>query len=192
MKKYNYLLLLLLSTTLLHAQEFSNRAIKLGIGLADLDAQAGKGFGWHASIGFQKNFWKNRVRICPNISFGTLTTFAYTDYYDAYYNNRGIQMDGYLNILRIKSVSVFIGGGLFAKQLAGLAETGLPGVSLYVKKWHAGWSAMGGIRLAPNKWRMAIEFIPLAYYNGLGLKYELFTSHFQFDIKLNKKKESKL
>jgi hypothetical protein len=184
MQKYKYVLLLWFSTTVLYAQEFSNKAIKTGIGIADLSSDHAEGFGWNASVGFQKSFWANRVRLCPNLSFGTLTTAGYTGLGDAYYNTLGVNTDAYLNIVRVKSVSIFIGGGLFANSLTGLKETGMSR-SEYVKRLYAGWSACGGLRVAPPKWRMAMELIPFAYYSGHG--FELYTTKLQLDIRLNKK-----
>ena len=191
MKTFLKLVVILIGFTHANAQEFGNNAIKLSAAFADVSSSTALGFGWTGSVGFQKSFWKDRLRVCPSVSFGTLTTKNYTDVSDYYFNNRGFNFDIYISPIRIKGFSIFLGAGAFAHNLSGIRSgySPFPAGDTYFRHWYGGTTLGAGIRIAPAKSRVAFEFMPVTYSWNRGQTYELATAmRLQLDIKLGAKK----
>ncbi len=192
--KSNTVFILAVFLLILHqrssAQEYSNNSLKFGVGLGMNEGLHETGMGGLVSFGLQKSVWKDRVRINPNIIVGNLTPFAITDKRDQFYRITNLGINGYLDVLKYKWVSLFIGVGTSINYSRGLLgtggwpEAGNTGSDYLFKLYFAG-NFGGGIRINPPNSKVAFEIAPFNFYFGND-HFMLGFLRFGVDLKLNK------
>ena len=148
-----------------YSQDFSKNSLFGGIGIGSSTNSRVDGFGTNWSIGYQRDIWKNRLRIVSGISFGSYTNIGTTDVPDAYYNSTNLKMNLNFDVLKIKTFSLFIGYGLTANYSSGLIGTGgyPPGRSSsdYFDESNFTFNGMIGLRLNPAQNRIGYELLLL-------------------------------
>ena len=147
-----------------YGQDFSKNNLFVGVGIGSSNNSRADGLGINWSIGYQRDIWKNRLRIVPSTSFGTYTNKRITDVPDAYYNSINLKVNLNFDVLKIKSFALFIGSGLTANYSSGLIGTGGdPGRSSseYFNESNFTFNGLVGFRLAPPKTRIGYELLLL-------------------------------
>ena len=147
-----------------YGQDFSKNNLFVGVGIGSSNNSRAHGLGINWSIGYQRDIWKNRLRIVPSTSFGTYTNKRITDVPDAYYNSINLKVNLNFDVLKIKSFALFIGSGLTANYSSGLIGTGGdPGRSSseYFNESNFTFNGLVGFRLAPPKTRIGYELLLL-------------------------------
>jgi hypothetical protein len=171
------------------AQPFSNNSFKVGAGIGIMEGLKETGMGTIFSLGYQKSLWKDRLRINPNIMVGGFTPVVITDVRDQYIRITSLGFNGFLDAIKYKSVSIFIGTGGFLNYSRGLLgtggwpESGNTSSQYFFKMYYGGYLT-GGLRINPPKSRIAYELMPLNFCFG---NDQFFIGFFKFgiDIKLN-------
>ncbi|MBF9237910.1 hypothetical protein I2I05_10940 [Hymenobacter sp. BT683] len=149
-----------------------NGAIKGGIGVGYNDTNEEKGLGLISSIGYQKEFGaKHKLRINPNLLFGSFSSAGITDTRDQYYQMSALQVILAYDVIRFKSISLFLSTGGVLTYSRGLFGTGdeleKPGTtSRYFNKIYLGGIAGAGIRISPQNSRLSYEINPLNFGFG--------------------------
>ena len=72
-------------------QEFSKSSIKVGLGIGVSMGNNTEGGGFVYTIGYQKEIWKNRLRLNPNFSIGHYSSKFILDARDQYFNSINIE-----------------------------------------------------------------------------------------------------
>lgn len=184
------LIILIFCSTFSYGQEneFSRSSLRAGFGLGINDALRETGIGTLYSFGYQRSLWKNRIRVSPYLMTGGFTSIGFTDTRDQFYRVTSLGINGYLDIVKYRSVSLFIGTGVFTNYSRGLLGTGgelhQDSDSEYFCKMYYGVNIGTGFRIAPKRSRMAVELNPINVYFG----NDYFTLGFMqvsLDIKLN-------
>lgn len=183
---------LMLRSTLLYSQEstFSTSSLKTGIGIGINEGEREIGMGTLFSFGYQKSMWQDRLRINPNLTMGGFIPFGISDTRDQYYRITSLGMNGYWDALKYKSVSVFVGTGVFINYSRGLLGTGgWPAAgnssSEYFFKLYYGGYLGTGLRISPKNSRLAYELVPVNVQLGSN-RFVLGFLKFGMDIKLKK------
>ena len=142
------------------------------------------------SFGYQKSVWKDRLRINPNITTGTFSSFAMLDVRDQHYKLTSLSINGYLDIPPRKPVSIVVGTGVFLNYSRGVLGTGGRNEnnrsSEYFHKLYYGIFVGAGLRISPTNSRFAYELVPINYQAGNN-SFELHFFKFGIDIKLEKR-----
>lgn len=166
------LILLLLAAYGSYAQEFSRHSIKTGIGLGFSDGYSETGGGSMLFFGYQQSFWNKRLRISPGIGLGMFSSKFVQDAGDQHFNHLSVSLHAYLDVIRYRSLSLFIGAGALGLNSRGLLTPGADAVSRssrYFSEYYYGASFGGGIRINPSRSPVAIELSPLNV--EMGSKY---------------------
>jgi hypothetical protein len=172
-------------------QEFSDNSLKVGIGLGINEGLKETGMGALVSFGYQKSVLNDRVRINPNFMTGGFFPFGITDTRDQYYRVTSVGVNGYLDAIKFKAVSLFIGAGgqiNYSRGLLGTGgwpEEGNTGSDYFFKLYYGGYLA-GGIRVSSPDHKIAYEFTPFNVCFGNDYFFMYFFK-FGIDIRLNKK-----
>ena len=165
MKRKLLLWAILLGGMTSYGQDFSKNSLFVGLGIGSSNNSRADGFGVNGAIGYQRDIWKNRLRIVPSISYGTYTNKGITDVPDIYYNSVSLKMNLNFDIIKIKAFSLFIGSGLTANYSSGLIGTGgwPPGRSSseYFNESNFTFNGLIGFRLTPPKTRIGYELLLL-------------------------------
>lgn len=174
------------------SQEYSGNSLKLGVGLGVNEGKRETGVGGIFTFGYQKSVWKDNLRIGPAITTGSFFPFGITDVRDQYFRISSLGLNGYLDLLKYKGVSIFIGTGGFINYTRGLLGTGgwhdePINSSEYYFKFYYGGTLGCGIRIDPPKSKIAYEIAPLNINFGNDY-FMLGFFRFGIDLKLNKKK----
>lgn len=195
MKKIKKILPVVLAVTLVSQmafpQEFSKSSLKTAVGIGINEGKDEIGVGALILIGYQKTLWKDRLRLTPNITSGNFIPFGITDTRDQYYRITSLGFNGYLDALKYKAVSLFIGTGVFMNFSRGLLGTGgWPEegntTSEYFLNYYYGGYLGAGIRIEPKGRRISYELTPINFQFGNDY---FFTTYFKFgiDIKFSSK-----
>ena len=148
-----------------YSQEFPRNYFFGGIGIGNSANTRADGLGMNWSIGYQRDIWKNRLRIVPSISFGTYTNKGTTDVPDAYYNSTNLKVNLNFDVLKIKTFSLFIGSGLTVNNSSGLIGTGgWPSGRRYSEYFNESsftFNGLIGLKLNPTKNRIGYELLLL-------------------------------
>jgi hypothetical protein len=166
------------------SQEFSRHSFKTGVGLGINEGQYEIGVGGVVLLGYQKSFWKDRLRISPNIVSGNFMALGITDVRDQYYRVTSLNFIGYLDVIKYKAFSILIGAGGSLNFSRGLLGTGgdwevSHSESEYFLRSYSGGYLGVGIRINPRRSRVAYEISPINVH--FGNKY-FFTEYFKFGI----------
>ena len=113
MKKYIFLLLIVSTTYSLSAQENSKNSIKVGLGLGFSINDFNHGIGYVYSFGYQREIWKDRLRINPNLSVGHYNMKFLTGESGDQFRSISYALNFNVDVLKYKSTSLlFACGGL--------------------------------------------------------------------------------
>ena len=168
-------------------QNFSKSSLKYGVGWGISDGQRNTGMGWLIVLGYQRDIWKDRLRINPNITAGYFNTRYYSDARDQWFNSLNLEAILDFDIIKFKALSLTIGAGGTVNYTKGLLGYGgfPPGAitSEYFSVLNFGGLLSAGIRINPPKSRIAIDLTPLTFHIGGDSYTEVFTS-LGFEIKL--------
>lgn len=150
--------------------EFSKSTLKCGIGIGASDGYRTTGGGGLLIVGYQRNIWKDRLRLNPNLTVGYFNSKNIQDVRDQWFNSISLETILWFDILRFKSISLTIGGGGVLNNARGLLSTGgdpPPEIdSEYISHWHYGGFLGGGLRINPDNSRFAFEVIPFNFHVG--------------------------
>lgn len=187
------LIMLMLLSSFSFAQEnsSSNSSLKVGFGLGINDGERETGFGTLYSFGYQKSFFNNRIRVSPYLMNGGFTSIGITDTRDQFYRTTSLGINGDLDIVKFKSLSLIVGAGAFANFSRGLLGTGgeldQDRGSEYFYKMYYGVNAGTGLRIDPKSSRFAFELKPINVYVGTNY-FILGFMQMNFDFKMNASK----
>ena len=165
---------------------FTKSSIKVAFGLGFNEGIRELGFGTINSIGYQMSFFNNRLRLNPNLLNGTFRSAFITDIPDMYYRITSLELNVFLDAVKFKAVSLFVGAGGFVNYSRGLIGTGGDfgrSYSEYFFKVYGGGSIATGIRVNPKKSRFSFELIPVSLYAG-NKSFSLGTIRIGIDIKI--------
>jgi hypothetical protein len=122
--KYVFLLLVLINSIILGQESKKNTIlISNGIGVSNHKNTSG-GFGMRFGIGYQRDLWRDRLRLVPAFTIGSYNNKGTTDVADAYHNSFNLSTNLYVDLLKYKSVSFILGTGLTANYITGLKGDG--------------------------------------------------------------------
>lgn len=198
MKRYFSLTLFTLGLMLaltqgINGQDFSKNSLKVGFGGGLSSSSTFDGTGLTYCVGFQREIWKNRLRINPNLNFGSYDSRFLLDAGDMDFKEFSLETVLSYDLVRLGYFSIVINGGLIGGFSHGLiSSAGMPDLDMVspqpfvpysVTDFQAGFSFGGGLRINnPNK-RIAVNLLPFNFhigypgYTGAHLKLEV-------DIKL--------
>jgi hypothetical protein len=158
------LLAILLGGIISYGQDFSKNSLFGGVGIGSSNNSRADGLGINWSIGYQRDVWKNRLRIVPSISFGIYNGNGTRDVPDVYYNSINLKVDLNFDVIKIKTLTLFVGSGLTTNYSSGLIGTGgSPGNSSseYFNESNFTFNGLMGFRLFPPKSRIGYELLLL-------------------------------
>jgi len=93
------------------SQEYSDKSLRIGLGLGINEGMKETGMGALVSFGYQKSVANNRIRINPNYMSGGFFSFAITDTRDRYYRISSLGINAYWDAIKYKPFAIFIGAG---------------------------------------------------------------------------------
>lgn len=167
-------------------QEFSKSSVKLGFGLGASMGFNTDGVGFVYSMGYQREIWKDRLRINPNFSIGHYSSRFIMDARDQYFNSINLETNLYYDLIKIQSFSLVLGCGGLANNSRGLKGTGgdydgstAPQASAYISNFHFGGYLGGGLRLNSLSKRTAINIMPINLHFGNNYFAEF---HFKLEL----------
>jgi hypothetical protein len=138
-------------------------------------------------VGYQKEIWKDRLRINPNFSFGYFNSKLIQDGGQEWINSFTMQTNIYFDVIKDRSFSIMAGTGLLLNYSTGLLGTGgyhsTSNSSEYVYEFHGGLHFGAGFRINPPDRRYAFEIVPFNFNTDFMEYLELYP-RFSFDIKL--------
>lgn len=186
--KTTLLLTILLTVMTSYGQTFTKSSIKLGTGAGVHMDKNAMGFGLTYSAGYQRNIWRDRLRINANFCMGHYNSKFVTDAKDMYFNSLHLEGLVFFDVLKVKSFAIVLGNGLFVNNANGLVSAGFdPGDNIYVKPrymsdFNGGMYFGFGFRINPESKRIAVNILPVNFYLG----FELMEIHpeIEIDIKL--------
>jgi hypothetical protein len=167
-------LILLMSLHNLFGQGFTKNTLKLGTGPGASMGVNNDGLGINFSIGYQREVWKDRLRLNPNFSIGSYSSRFVMDARDQHFNSINLESNLSYDLIRVNTFSIVIGTGLILNNSRGLLGTGgkedytdpNPVSSEYFSHYRIGGYLGAGFRInSPNK-RTAISIMPLNLHFG--------------------------
>lgn len=171
-------------------QLFSKNSIKMGLGIGISMGNNTEGSGFVYTTGYQRELWKNRLRLNPNFSIGHYSSKWMLDARDQYFNSINIETNLYFDLIKIKWFSLVIGCGGLINNSRGLKGTGGdpegytdPPVSEYVSDFHFGGFLGGGFRINPPDKRTVVNIMPVNIHVGNNYFAE-FHAKIELDVKL--------
>jgi hypothetical protein len=151
-------------------KRFSKSALKYGIGIGVSDGHSTTGGGGLLSVGYQRDVWKDRLRLNPNFTVGYYNAVNVQDVRDQWFNSINLETILYYDLIRLKAFSLTIGAGGVINNTKGLLGTGgypsSKSSSDYISDWNFGGFLGGGLRINPQNSRIAIEIMPLNFHVG--------------------------
>jgi hypothetical protein len=172
-------------------QEFSRNSLKTGIGVGINEGLRETGVGGVVSFGYQKSVLNDRVRINPYFLTGGFMPFGITDTRDQYFRITSLGVNGYLDVIKYKPFSIFVGAGgqiSYSRGLlgtGGFPEEGNNGSEYFFKLYYGGYLG-AGFRVNPPKSKVAYEITPINICFGND-QFFLSFLNIGVDIKLGKK-----
>jgi hypothetical protein len=192
-KKATILVIVLLTVSFINsqAQNFSKNSIKTGLSLGGTSGNNSDGFGLAYNIGYQREIWRDRLRLNPNFSFGHYSTrFLPMDAPDESFTSLNVETNLFFDVFKVRAFSMVLGSGLFVNTIMGLKGTGGlrddysgPQTSEYINDYYFGLTLCYGFRINSTNRRLALNIIPMNLRCGIGGLTE-FHSRLEFDIKL--------
>ncbi|GAB3825384.1 hypothetical protein GCM10028895_34930 [Pontibacter rugosus] len=111
--------LLLTSWSICYGQEFSKSSLKYATGIGASMGKNAEGLGLVFSVGYQREIWKDRLRLNPNMSFGYYSGKGISDAPDVYFNSVSLQTNLYVDAVRFKAFSLVLGTGALVNNSRG-------------------------------------------------------------------------
>ncbi|MGI6756526.1 MAG: hypothetical protein ACOX32_01240 [Bacteroidaceae bacterium] len=152
---------------------FSKNSIKIGLGVGSSMGNKTDGGGFVYAVGYQREIWKDRLRLNPNFTIGHYSSKFILDVRDQYFNSINIETNLYYDLIRIKSFSLVLGFGGLVNNSRGLKGTGgdpdgytEPPTSEYISDFHFAGYLGGGLRINPPSKRIAINIMPINLHFG--------------------------
>ncbi len=152
---------------------FSKNSIKIGLGVGSSMGNKTDGGGFVYAVGYQREIWKDRLRLNPNFTIGHYSSKFILDVRDQYFNSINIETNLYYDLIRIKSFSLVLGFGGLVNNSRGLKGTGgdpdgytEPPTSEYISDFHFAGYLGGGLRINPPSIRIAINIMPINLHFG--------------------------
>ena len=152
---------------------FSKNSIKIGLGVGSSMGNKTDGGGFVYTVGYQREIWKDRLRLNPNFTIGHNSSKFILDARDQYFNSINIETNLYYDLIRIKSFSLVLGCGGLVNNSRGLKGTGgdpdgytEPLTSEYISDFHFAGYLGGGLRINPPSKRIAINIMPINLHFG--------------------------
>lgn len=152
---------------------FSKNSIKIGLGVGSSMGNKTDGGGFVYAVGYQREIWKDRLRLNPNFTIGHYSSKFILDVRDQYFNSINIETNLYYDLIRIKSFSLVLGFGGLVNNSRGLKGTGgdpdgytEPLTSEYISDFHFAGYLGGGLRINPPSKRIAINIMPINLHFG--------------------------
>lgn len=152
---------------------FSKNSIKIGLGVGSSMGNKTDGGGFVYAVGYQREIWKDRLRLNPNFTIGHYSSKFILDVRDQYFNSINIETNLYYDLIRIKSFSLVLGFGGLVNNSRGLKGTGgdpdgytEPPTSEYISDFHYAGYLGGGLRINPPSKRIAINIMPINLHFG--------------------------
>jgi len=144
--------------------------LKYDVGIGIYDSNQTMGGGGLVCIGYQRDLWKDRLRLNPNLTIGYFTARHVTDVRDQWFNSICLETIVYFDLLRLKAFSLTIGAGGVVNNTRGLLGTGgyhpSETGSEYFSDWNIGGFLGGGLRINPKNSRLAFEIMPFNFHVG--------------------------
>ena len=186
-KGFCLVVVLILCSVFVYGQEskVNRSSIKSGTGVGGGDVGNESGRGPMLFLGYQRSYMEDRIRINPNIFYGVFNPSA-QDLSSFHVTALGI--NGYIDILKSRSTSLFLGTGLFANYII-MKNDGAPWFSSYYPNKrnvlsYAGLASLG-VRLGSSSHRMNLELSPINFQMGTG-DFLHFYMKLGLEIKLGK------
>ena len=151
------------------SQEYSKNSLKYGLGVGAFDGIRTTGHGCLFSVGYERNLWKDRLRINPNLTFAYYNARFVSDVPDQWANSLNFETILFFDLVRIKAFSITIGAGGVINNTRGYIGTGgWPNNTntRYISDYNIAAYLGGGIRINPKNSRIAIELMPLNFHVG--------------------------
>jgi len=154
------------------SQDFTGNSIKLGFGIGASMGKNTDGLGFIYSVGYQREIWRDRLRLNPNFSIGHYSSKFIMDARDQYFNSINLEANIFFDLIKIKAFSIVIGTGALINNSRGLKGTGgdydYSGQvnSEYVSNFHLGGYLGGGFRVSSPSRRTAINIMPINIHFG--------------------------
>ncbi len=175
--KFNTILVLLLlfAGYNIYGQEqhFSKNSIKVGLGVGASMGNNTEGFGAVYTIGYQREIWKDRLRLNPNFSIGHYNSKLINDARDLYFNSINMETNLFYDLVKVESFSLVVGCGALVNNSRGYKGTGgdpdgytEPPTPDYVSDFHIGGYLGGGFRINSLGKRTAINIMPVNVHFG--------------------------
>ncbi len=168
-------------------QEFSKNSLKYGMGPGIYDGSQVTGLGAMLSVGYQRELWKDRLRLNPNLTVGYFSGKYVLDARDQWCNSINLETIIYFDLIHIKAFALTIGAGGVINTTKGLLGTGGDQEDVvqseYFKESNVGGYFGGGIRINPQKSRVSFEIMPLNFHFGPNYYFEGFAK-VGIDVKL--------
>ncbi|MBC8051489.1 MAG: hypothetical protein H7Y13_00320 [Sphingobacteriaceae bacterium] len=176
--------------------EFSGSSIKTGLALGGFSGKVEEGVGFMMSLGYQKSYREGRLRLNPDIIAGSFRPVGLHQR-DQYYRLTSLGLNVSSDVIKGRSISLFIGTGVSLNYLRGILGAGGPDDKSYYggrqpsdylyKLYYAGNLALG-FRFDQKERRVAYQFLPFTGYFG-NKNFNLGFARFDVDIKLNSKSQ---
>ena len=148
-----------------YTQDFSNKSYKFGLGLGVNEGDIESGIGFIYSFGLQNTHKNDRFRYGPNFYTGTFLPLGITDVGDQYYKISNLSFNGYADVIRLNTFSVFVGTGLFVNYSRGMIGATGWGIERsrdeFIRKLYYGINVIGGVRIDDPKRKMVLEISPI-------------------------------
>jgi hypothetical protein len=183
------LISIIINLETLYGQEqiFSKNSIKTGFGIGVSMGNHSHGIGFVYTIGYQREIWKDKLRLNPNFSIGNYSSKLLLDAIDQYFNSINIETNLFYDLIKIKSFSLIIGCGGVINNSLGLKGTGRFNesnentYSEYINDYHFGGYLGTGFRFNSPNGRAAINLIPINLHFG---NHDFAEFHAKIDLDL--------
>ena len=191
MKRYILLFLFTVATYSLSAQENSKNSIKVGLGLGFSNNDFNHGIGYIYSFGYQREIWKDRLRINPNLSVGHYNMKFLTAESGDQFRSISYALNFNVDVLKYKSTSLLFACGGLVNNSRGNSDyhyyddhgTYIPlNEPIYFNDYYYGVSLAAGFRVNSKDKRTAINFLPI-FYEASSVSLFEFHPSIQLDFK---------
>ena len=99
---YSLLIILSLASKSIWSQIQTKNALTFNSGVGFTTNYTSLGGGITYGLGYQINLYKNRLRLCPNLSTGTFTTKGIFDISDDFFNSTNLKLNHNFDLVKYK------------------------------------------------------------------------------------------
>ncbi len=182
-----FVLILILCSNFLTAQEYGPHSIKLSFGTGMSANRTGEGPGLQYGFGYQRELGNPRLRYNLQFTIGHYSSKWLMDAPDCYFNARSLGNNVFFDVLSGRTSAVVIGAGLVLNNSRGLQGTGGMDApdnqqSEYFNNYSIGGTGMLGIRLYFANKRHVLNILPINLTLGSNYFFE-FHPKLEFDFR---------